>query len=333
MIYNVIGMKSSLAVSKFGRVRQFVCRHPLVSFFAVAYIISWLGWVPYVLSLDGLGLLTFRFPRILGSTQFAGIMLGAYLGPLASAFFLTAMTEGPSGLRRWRRRLFRWRVGWAWYVLVLIGLPTVIVLATLPLPGAIEALRLPAATMFLAYVPFLVVQVFTTGVAEEPGWRDFALPRLQRRHGPLLGTVILGPLWAGWHLPLFLTAWAGDNFQVWAIPQFVLLAVVFSIVITWVFNRTKESLPLVMLLHASFNNFLSKGWPHFFPQLDARWSFAPVAGLGVVALLLVVVTRGRLGYSPETDVDTAGETWQNMPAIAPRPSLSVATSSDRLNQR
>jgi membrane protease YdiL (CAAX protease family) len=290
---------------------QFMYRRPLAAFFALAYAISWVGWTPYILSLDGLGILAFHFPKILGSTQFAGLAFGAYLGPLGAAFLVTAVTDGAPGLRLWRGRLFRWRVGWRWYILVLVGLPAILVLATLPLPGAIEALRLPEVAVVSTYVLFLVVQILVTGVAEEPGWRDYALPRLQRRHGPLLGTVILGPLWAGWHFPLFLTTWAGPTFRPSAIPQFVVLAVVFSTVITWVFNKTRESLPIVMLLHANFNNFLSIGWPHFFPGLDARWSYAPVIGLGVVTLLIVVATRGRLGYPPEKAAATGGP-WDTL---------------------
>ena len=59
------------------------------------------------------------------------------------------------------------------------------------------------------YVPVLLFQMVTTGLAEEPGWRDFALPRLQRRFSPIIAALILGPLWGVWHLPLFLTDWGG----------------------------------------------------------------------------------------------------------------------------
>ncbi|WP_407690841.1 CPBP family intramembrane glutamic endopeptidase [Rubrobacter tropicus] len=89
----------------------------------------------------------------------------------------------------------------------MIAVPTVIVAGTLLMPGAAAGLRLPPLELFLVYVPFFALQMVTTGLAEEPGWRDFALVRHQRQHGPLVGTLILSLLWAGWHAPLFLTEW------------------------------------------------------------------------------------------------------------------------------
>src|SRR5215203_4609608 len=79
----------------------FVRRHGLVSYYAMAYGMSWLFWLPYVLSQHGLGVLDIPFPEVLGTTQLAGILLGAYLGPLGAAFVVTAISEGRPGLRRW----------------------------------------------------------------------------------------------------------------------------------------------------------------------------------------------------------------------------------------
>ncbi|MEU6716346.1 CPBP family intramembrane glutamic endopeptidase [Nonomuraea sp. NPDC046802] len=264
----------------------------------MAYIVSWLGWTPYVLSRDGLGVLDFQLPQVLGDSQLVGIMPGAYLGPLASAFIVTAVTEGVEGLHQWRRRLFRWRVGWRWYVLVIVGIPAVILLGTLPVPGALASFQIPAAELLLSYALLLLIQFFTTGVAEEPGWRDFALPRLQRRYGPLIGTFLLGLVWAGWHLPLFLTSWAGTEVDLLILGQFVLLAVILSIVITWVFNRTGQGLPLIILLHATFNNAGDVAVRAFFPGVAPAGSWGPAIGLGAFALVLTVATRGRLGFEP-----------------------------------
>lgn len=124
--------------------RAFVRRHDLITFYVLAYGMSWLAWLPYVLSRDGLGVLGFSFPEILGTTQLAGILLGAYLGPLGAAFVVTALSEGKPGLRRWAGRLFRWDVGWRWYVLALVGVPALLAAGALVVsPGAAAGLRFP----------------------------------------------------------------------------------------------------------------------------------------------------------------------------------------------
>lgn len=280
--------------------RAFVRRHALLSFYTLAYAMSWLAWVPYILSKSGLGVLQISFPELLGTTQLVGVLPGAYLGPLGAAFVVTAVAEGREGLRRWGGRLFRLGVGLRWYVLAFLGVPVLIMAGTLVLPGALAGLGFPPLQLLLIYVPFLLLQLLTTGLAEEPGWRDFALVRHQRQQGPLLGTLILGVLWAGWHLPLFLSEWGrgigGANPR--TILLFVAFCLVISVVITWVFNRTKGSLPLAILIHASNNNFASVLWVGVFSTLDfTRYALAGGAiGFGALALVLVAATRGRLGY-------------------------------------
>jgi membrane protease YdiL (CAAX protease family) len=157
----------------------------------------------------------------------------------------------------------------------------------------------PSVLVVAAYVPGLLIQMITTGLAEEPGWRDFALPRMQRRFGPLAGTMILGPLWALWHLPLFLTEWGGWPDADWTRPvTFTVFCIAFNIVMTWVFNSTGESLPLAMLLHVSVNNFASVVWSEVFPTIDVDLAQRAMAsGAIVVAVAVLIGTRGRLGYS------------------------------------
>lgn len=280
-----------------------VRRHPLVSFFVLAYAVSWLAWLPFVLSADGLGVLGFQYPRLLGTNQLLGVLPGAYLGPLGSAVLVTAVTGGRDGLRRWGRRVLAFRVGWRWYLAALVGVPALLIGCTALMPGAAGDVTAPPVTVLVAYLPVLVFQFVTTGVAEEPGWRDFALPLIQRRHGAALGTLVLGLVWAGWHLPLFLTTWSPGGRRVgtdgWslALGAFILFAVALSFLVTWVFNHTRESLPLAVLLHTSNNTTASVVLPFVFPHLRDAWTLvAGALGYGLVALVLLAVTRGRLGY-------------------------------------
>jgi len=119
----------------------------------------------------------------------------------------------------------------------------------------------------------------------------------------LVGSLILGPIWAFWHLPLF---WA----PVWNLPptilnivMFVLAATVFTVVMTWVFNNTKGSLFMAVLVHTSFDTFLAilnKAFP--VPIVNDYGSNVPVLiGFGALAVVLVASTRGRLGYQRYRD--------------------------------
>ncbi|MFI6451586.1 type II CAAX prenyl endopeptidase Rce1 family protein [Streptosporangium amethystogenes] len=279
--------------------RGFIRRRPLISFFVLANLMSWVVWVPYILSATGLGVWDFTFPSLLGSTQLTGVLPGAYLGPILAAFIVTAVADGREGVRRWVGRMTKWRVSWVWYLVTLVGVPVVIIVTGLAVSDG--DIHLPPAAVLVAYLPGLLLQMVTTGLAEEPGWRDFALPRLQRRFGPLGANLVLGPLWGLWHMPLFLSEWGGWPNVTWTrVGEFVAFCCVFSVVVTWVFNRTGQSLPLIMLLHVGVNNFMSIAYADMFPSIATAEQASQVTLLAgtTAAIVVLVATRGRLGYRP-----------------------------------
>jgi membrane protease YdiL (CAAX protease family) len=271
-------------------------RHPLIFYFLMAYAGTWLITVPLALSANGVGLLPFGIPN--GSVIFVSAVW-VFLGPTLAAFIVTGATEGREGIRRLLRRYVLWRVGFRWYLVVLLGPPAIILLATIVLPGALASFRTLAPLHPLPLlVSFPLVLVFGGASFEEGGWRGIALPRLQRLHGPLVGTLILAPLWACWHLPLF---WV----TVWGTPPTILNMVLFlasvifmTIVFTWVFNNTKGSILLAILLHTSFDVLVGPVGLLFPAPLVTGYGGAlpMLIGLGVTALVLVALTRGRLGY-------------------------------------
>lgn len=275
-----------------------VRRYPLIAFFTLANLLSWAAWLPYVLSENGLGVSAFRFPAVLGSSQITGVLPGAYLGPITAAFLITAIVDGRQGLRRWVGRLWKWRVAPRWYLITLLGVPAGMLITGYVFSGG--DIHAPAAAALTAYVPILLFQMVTTGLAEEPGWRDFALPRLQTRHGALKAAFILGPLWAAWHLPLFLSDWGGYPEAAWYRPLvFFWFCIAFNIVMSWVFNRTGQSLPLSMLMHVGANTFASIMWPGVFPTITGELPLIAMAtGATVAAIGILLATRGRLGYQP-----------------------------------
>ncbi|WP_169949740.1 CPBP family intramembrane glutamic endopeptidase [Microbispora sp. H11081] len=287
--------------------RGLISRYPLISFFVLANLMSWVAWTPFILSSTGLGVWDFTFPE---PGQITGMLPGAYLGPIFSAYIVTRVADGKEGVRRWLRGMTKWRVNWVWYVVAIFAVPVSIIAASAALSD--EPARMPSLVILAAYVPGLLIQMVTTGLAEEPGWRDFALPRMQRRFGPLGGTAILGMMWSIWHLPLFMSEWGGwPDVTVMRVGEFVVFCCAFSVVVTWLFNRTGQSLPLVMLLHVSANNFMSMVYSEMFPSISTAEQASRVVLLAATtaAIVLLIATRGRLGYRPAEEP---------APALAPQ---------------
>lgn len=159
--------------------------------FALANLMSWLAWTPYILSLNGLGLWHYRYPNVLGTSQLLGVLPGAYLGPITAAFIVTAVADGRAGLRRWTRRLWHWRVRWHWYAVSLLGVPAVLILT-----GAVFSrgqLQAPSVLVLAVYVPALLLQMITTGLAggrtTSPGTRRWVSRSPRQKGWPQAGTA------------------------------------------------------------------------------------------------------------------------------------------------
>ena len=245
-------------------------RHPVIAYVALAYTLSWLTWLPALLGFGGTAL----------------IILGGF-GPLVAALVVTRYTG--SSVQAWARQIIRWRVRFRYYLyalglpLLLYGLVDVIlVLFGYDINPALLLERVPAYLATLAFVAVL------GGGLEEPGWRGFALPRLQQRYTPVVATLILGLVWGVWHVPLY-----G--------PLGFVVPLVLAFFYTWLYNRTGSVL-LCILLHASF----TPAQDHLVLLPTAVVEAEPLGTIDFVifatyvaaALLLVGLTRGRLGRQP-----------------------------------
>jgi len=207
---------------------SFFRRHKLIAFFVTAFVLSWYPWIIALLRV-----------RTSGPNP---------LGPFVAAIIMTAVVSGRSGLRQFFSRLVRWRVGAKPYTIVFLT-P---ILVCLVAAGITLCFASPASTLSiekLREVPerFLFIFLFI-GLGEEPGWRGFALPQLQTRYSPLIASLILGSVWALWHLPL-----VGNEFPSPIVPAFLLSLFGATFMLTWLFNRTNDSVFLPMLFHATVN--------------------------------------------------------------------------------
>jgi membrane protease YdiL (CAAX protease family) len=279
---------------------EVVRNHPLFSYFFMAYIFSWTMTVPVLLAERGF------LPGALFNIFF---IVKAFAGPFLAAFIMVSICEGKEGLVHFRHRFFQTQAGWYWYLGILLCIPALFLLGIMIQPGTMATFQgLPHNSLAYLLVNYLVnfVMIFFLGgpLAEEPGWRGFALPHMQSRFGALGGALLLGVVWAFWHLPDFLThAQGGGPGTGWStffsnFPVFVLLVILINLVMTWVYNQTQGSLFIAFLLHASINTagILSELFPTSGTPMMTLSNLALLIGMAVPALLIVILTRGRLGY-------------------------------------
>jgi membrane protease YdiL (CAAX protease family) len=181
-------------------------------------------------------------------------------GLVAASLLMTGITSGKAGVIALLRRFLIWRVGWIWYGIALLGPPLLTLLnigvrflidRTPPdfaHPIALQILG-PDINLWLAAPLFLIWDAIANG--EEIGWRGYVLPRLQARYNALISSLIIGVIWAIWHLPKFFMA-DRAAFQ----PRFGLFLLglmAAAVVYTWIYNNTGGSLLLVTLYHAAGN--------------------------------------------------------------------------------
>lgn len=253
--------------------RLFFQKYQLVIYFLLAYALSW--WT---------------FP-LMGGAIFPQ-------GPALAAVIVLAVVAGRSGLAGLWRQIAKWRVRWFWYLLA----PGIILGIHLAAFTTMQLLGKPASSYahlqpWTLILPVIFQLVFFGGQWEEPGWSGYALPNLQDRfsnrgpNGILLASLVLAAFRAIWHLPLGLSG---------SIPWFdiVFYSLALQLIITWVYNRTRGSVLIVMLLHFSSNVFPQVFLPMFSGQdKDLYWLLFILAAC-VVAAGLVILSGRKLGMQP-----------------------------------
>lgn len=232
-------------------VASFIKRHPVLTYFVLTFVISW-GGVLLVIAV-GRGAIPAtpkQFERLL---PFA--ILALLAGPSVAGVLLTALFDGWPGLRELLSRLLRWRVGGGWYAAALLTAP-LLATATLFALSLTSSVFLPGIVTTGDKVSRVLVGLATgmaAGIFEELGWTGFAIPCLRRRYSVLMTGLIVGILWALWHL--LVTYWASGTVSgplalaSYLIDPFLFL-VGYRVLMVWVYDQT-GSLLLAMLMHLS----------------------------------------------------------------------------------
>ena len=232
-----------------GSIAEWMKKYPTPSFFLLTFLVAWCIWLP-------VGFLAPEYLLLV-------VIPGAWAPSLAS-FFLTWLIDGREGIRRFLRRVVHWRVGFRWYLVVLFGIAFIAFLAqglnTWLFGGARISINLPDGIpkngLLIAIPIILIVNIFLGGpLAEDIGWRGYALPKLRQRMDAFSASLIIGVVWVIWHLPFF---WIPEGRSaVGNIPLlwFGLMTIAWSVLFAWVYVNT-ESILMPVLFHAAVNTTL-----------------------------------------------------------------------------
>jgi membrane protease YdiL (CAAX protease family) len=210
----------------------------MLTFFVVTYIVTWSLWLASRMTAAG--------PREL-------LFLLGVFAPGFVALWLTNRATGRNGMAALLRRLIDWQVPARWYVFAL-GYVVTVKLIVAVVYRVIEGAwpRFGEVPWYLMFAATLGSVLVGGQAGEEVGWRGYALPRLAARFGLGGGSVLLGVLWAVWHLPLFFVpevdTW-GQSF-----PLYLVQVTALSVTMGWLYANTRGSLVPVMLLHSAVNN-------------------------------------------------------------------------------
>jgi membrane protease YdiL (CAAX protease family) len=230
-------------------IKAFIKRHPVLTFYALVFAISWGG---FLIVVGPSGLAVVEIPP--------GAILSMVAGPVVAGILLTGLVYGKAGFREFRSRLFRWRVGARWYAVALLPAPLLVagVLFALSLASPVFLPGIVQTDDKVAYLLFNMWVALAAGFLEEIGWTGFAVPALRRRYGVFATGLIVGSLWGAWHF-LGNVAAAETTSGTLSLSVFLPLIlfdllvgalVAFRVLMVWVYDRT-GSLFVAMLMHVS----------------------------------------------------------------------------------
>jgi membrane protease YdiL (CAAX protease family) len=215
----------------------------LLSFLALTFGLSWAPMALFILFAD-------RLTPVFGAMSATHpIFLLAVYAPGISGIFLVWLHYGLRGLGSFFRRLTLWRAPLAWWLFLLLGIPTIVYAAAAIVGTINEPFRF--SPWYLVF-PALVQSLLLGPMGEEFGWRGLALPLLQRRFAPFWASLILGVVWAIWHAPAFLLS--GTPQSAWSFGPFFVGLIAVGMIMTPLFNASRGSLLIAILYHLQVMN-------------------------------------------------------------------------------
>ena len=264
------------------RFKNFIIRYPVISYFIIAYTLSWLG------------ALLFVSPKLFSGkhlSQTDGILMFPIMiiGPAISCIFLTYITDGKAGLKNLRSRMVKWKVPFKWYLVALLIPPCIIIL----LLSFLKSFVSPAFTpnFFLLGILFGI----PAGFFEEIGWSGFAFPKMHLKQNLVRSGIIIGLLWGLWHLPVidYLgAAYPHGKLLLPFILSFIAILIGIRLLIVWVYSNTNSILVAQLMHIISTGSLVVLGPPKVSPFQEVLW-YALYAALLWITVLIIFLLKNR----------------------------------------
>lgn len=281
--------------------KKWIAGHPVAAFLLMLYPVSWILFAPALLGKSGLGVIPVDIPYTVS------LLLISLVGAIGLVFLVTRIADGKAGTRALRRHYYKFRAAPQWYIAAIFGPPSVLLLAGLLTrgTGVLGPIAANIAKVPVSYLLMLGITALLINLWEEGMWMAFVTARLQKRVGPVWASLLVAPCFGFVHIPLFFLVGGLTTTGRLSLSQFPLYAFLLLIgysaqvrlLITWLFNSSGGSLPVVALFHAAMDTTASVAiLSTFYPWSDGNLLYI---GFAVVAVALIAATRGRLGYRPE----------------------------------
>jgi len=281
-------------------IKAFIKSHPVLSYFVLAFAISWGGILPII---GGVG----AIPGTAEQTTklFPAVYLVTVAGPSLAGLLLTGLTGGWTAFRELGSRLLKWRVGARWYAVALLTTPLTVMATLLSLslisPEFLPGFLTTSVKASMLQFGFVASLGLLTGLLEELGWTGFAIPRLLGRHGVFATGLFVGLLWGAWH---FLSNIWGSGTSSGVPLALFMPAILFSflppyrVLMVWVYERT-ESLLVAILMHASLVAFWIISTPVGMVGVPlVTWYLVWAAALWAVVGAVAMANHGHISRQP-----------------------------------
>lgn len=220
-------------------------------FFLMTFIWSWILWIPLVLC--SYKIITIS-DRLLSSLTLPIVILGAF-GPLAGALFVLRQEKDKRSIRKYLQGFLDLNLGWKAFIIpiIIFGGSTFIAWFFPELFGE-ERLSMLLPSIWI-YIPCLIFMIFLGGGQEEFGWRGYALPILENKFGIWFANIVLGVIWAFWHIPLWFITGTSQTYMNFG--GFILLMVGYSFILSWTKKISGNKSFSGLYAHGLSNSFIS----------------------------------------------------------------------------